>query len=210
MPASSKPTAVKDVSVRRGDRAAPEAEWTLPVTVVLDNLRSAFNVGNILRIADAVRAAGVVACGCTAAPPHPKLAKTARGCDETVPVRRADEAARELRDFQERGFRIYGVETTASARFVWDEEYRFPAVLVLGNEALGISAPALALCDAFVSLPAFGLKNSINVGNCAAVALYEVLRQWLVGRELSGLPGGAAAATRRAAAGGRREAMSHG
>ena len=71
-------------AIRTGDRpaAAAAAVARLPVRLVLDRLRSAHNVGNIFRLADAVGAEGIVTCGYTAAPPHPKLAKTARGCSE--------------------------------------------------------------------------------------------------------------------------------
>ena len=173
------PTATNRVRVREGDRPIPGTGFTLPVVLILDNLRSAFNVGNILRLADAVRAREVLACGYTAAPPHPKLAKTARGCDRTVTVRRFPDAAAALRECRDRGFRIYGVETVEGARIYWETRFVFPAALIFGNEALGISPEALALCDASVSLPALGIKNSINVANCAAAVMFEALRQRL-------------------------------
>ena len=64
----------------------------------------------------------------------------------------------------------------------WEANYDFPAAFVLGNEALGISADALSLCDGFVSLPAFGVKNSINVGNCGAVILFDCVRRFALER----------------------------
>ena len=167
------------VRIITGDRDAPPTAVSLPVTVVLDNLRSAFNVGNILRVADAVRVSGVVTCGYTASPPHPKLAKTARGCDTVVPCRPAPNTAAALGELRRQGCRIYGVETAATATVFWETSFVYPMALVFGNEALGLSEDTLSACDAFVALPAYGMKNSINVGNCAAVVLYEVLRQWL-------------------------------
>ena len=162
-----------------GDRpAAAVAGDKLPVVLVLDRLRSAFNVGNIFRLADAVGAEAVVTCGYTAAPPHPKLAKSARGCDAIVPTSRAESAAQAVAELQARGYTIYAVETAESATTVWETTFRFPAAFVLGNEALGVSGAALAPCDGIVRLPCRGVKNSVNVGNCAAVILYEALRQW--------------------------------
>ena len=165
--------------VERGDRPTPKTAECLPVTLVLDNLRSAFNVGNIFRLAEATRAEHIVTCGYTATPPHPKLAKTARGCDTSVPCSHQPTVRAALESLRERGYTVYGVETVSDAIPVWDVAFRFPAALLLGNEALGISEDGLELCDSFVKLPCLGTKNSINVGNCAGVVLYRALEQWL-------------------------------
>ncbi len=138
------------------------------IHIVLDRLRSAHNVGNIFRLADAVGAKEVVCCGYTAAPPHPKLVKTAMGADRTVPFRSFPTAA-------EAGFSAVAVETLENAQDAWAFEYPEKIALVFGNEALGISPEALELCEAAVSLPMFGTKISINVGNCAAVVLYMIV-----------------------------------
>jgi 23S rRNA (guanosine2251-2'-O)-methyltransferase len=161
------------------DRTLPPAAPPLPVTLVLDRLRSAFNVGNIFRLAEALRAERIVTCGYTATPPHPKLAKTARGCDLLVPCEHHASAGAAVQALRDAGYWVCAVETAVGAAAVWDVPFRFPAALVFGNEALGVSADALAHCHAVACLPALGVKNSINVGNCAAVVLYEAWRQWL-------------------------------
>lgn len=143
--------------------------------IVLDRLRSAHNVGNIFRLADAVGAKEVVCCGYTAAPPHPKLVKTAMGADKTVPFRSFPSAADALRELKAEGCKAVAVETLETACDAWKFDYPEKIALVLGNEALGISPDALELCDAAVSLPMFGTKVSINVGNCAAVVLYMIV-----------------------------------
>ncbi|MBO7741979.1 MAG: RNA methyltransferase [Victivallales bacterium] len=171
------------VEVRLGDRENPREEQNLPLVIVLDMLRSAHNTGNIFRLADAVRAREILACGYTPCPPHPKLAKTAMGCDEFVPCRHFDRIEEALAELRSQGYTIYGVDTVVGARCYWDAPLKFPAALVLGNEALGISREALEMCDGFIQLPAAGQKNSINVGNCAAVVLFEALRQY---RQLHG------------------------
>jgi len=171
-----------------GDRVSPRRNTPFPIVVVLDRLRSAFNVGNIFRLAEATRIERIITCGYTATPPHPKLAKTARGCDDVVMCEHRATAADAVRELHRQGYTIYGVETVAAAGPVWDVRFRFPAAFVLGNEALGISADALGLCDAFVSLPCFGAKNSVNVGNCAAAVLYAALAQ--LDRRLRGEAGG--------------------
>jgi len=167
-----------NVTVRQGDLQTPRETGLMPVALVLDRLRSAYNVGNLFRIAEATRTERIIACGYTAAPPHPKLTKTARGCDELVACETADNAETAIRTLKTQGFTIYGIETAEQAIPFWEAQIRFPAALVLGNEALGISPQALELCDAMLCLPALGAKNSINVGNCGAVILFECLRQW--------------------------------
>lgn len=165
------------VEMRLGDTEKPRGE-VLPLVVVLDTLRSAYNTGNIFRLADAVNARAIYACGYTPCPPHDKLAKTAMGCDETMPCVHFDTAEEAVKSLKSEGYTIYAVDTVVGAKCYWDAEIRFPAALVLGNEALGISSQALALCDGYIQLPACGRKNSINVGNCAGVVLFEALRQF--------------------------------
>lgn len=145
------------------------------IHIVLDRLRSAHNVGNIFRLADAVGANEIVCCGYTAAPPHPKLVKTAMGADKTVAFRSFPTAADALRELKAEGCKAVAVETLETACDAWKFDYPDKIALLLGNEALGISPDALELCDAAVSLPMFGTKVSINVGNCAAVVLYMIV-----------------------------------
>jgi len=169
------------VIVREGDVQRAVSGPPMPCVVVLDRLRSAFNVGNLFRLAEATRVTRILTCGYTATPPHPKLGKTARGCDGLVPCTHVGDVSAALRGLREDGTTIYGVETVEGASSVWETEFRFPMAIVLGNEALGISPEALELCDEFVELPCCGVKNSINVGNCAAVVLYAALQQWCGG-----------------------------
>lgn len=147
------------------------------IHIVLDKLRSAHNVGNIFRLADAVGAVEVICCGYTAAPPHPKLEKTAMGTDKTVPCRWFPDGASAVRKLKEEGCLCIAVDTVENAEDVWD--FSVPEqdlALVFGNEALGISPETLQLCEKAIQLPMFGGKSSINVGNCAAVILYLLVR----------------------------------
>lgn len=144
--------------------------------IVLDRLRSAHNTGNIFRLAEAVGAAEIIACGYTPAPPHPKLAKTAMGTDTMVPCRTFATSLEAVEQLRAEGFKqILAVESDPAAPAAWDCQYEFPLALVFGNEALGIMPETIAACDGVVALPMFGNKASINVGNCAAVVLYAVV-----------------------------------
>ena len=146
------------------------------ITIVLDNLRSAHNTGNIFRIADAVGAHEIIACGYTPYPPHPKLEKTAMGSDKYVKYRHFETSLEAVMALKSEEYEmILAVETGSKAICAWQKEYKFPLALVFGNEALGITQNTIDACDGIISLPMFGRKISINVGNCAAVVLYSVI-----------------------------------
>ena len=148
----------------------------MAVTLVLDRLRSAYNTGNIFRIAEAVGATEIIACGYTPAPPHPKLEKTAMGTDTMVPCRHFDTSLEAVEQLRIEGCsQILAVESMPDSTFAWEFEYKFPLALVLGNEALGVTEETLAACDATISLPMCGQKASINVGNCAAAVVYAIM-----------------------------------
>lgn len=157
--------------------SAAVSGWEM--TLVLDNLRSAHNVGNIFRIAEALNCR-IIACGYTPCPPHPVLAKTAMECDKLVPCSSADSAADAIRQLRTEGCRtVWALEHNAESVEIWDMDHCvMPAALVLGNEASGVSVEALALCDAVVDLPMLGNKASINVGNAAAAALYALYAKY--------------------------------
>ena len=147
------------------------------ITIVLDRLRSSFNTGNIFRLADAVGAKEVVCCGYTPTPPHPKLAKSAMGADRTVPFRKFGRTVDAVRELKSKGYCVLAVEVSDQSQHVWDYDCRFPLALVFGNEALGVDPEAGAECDGIVSLPMFGAKTSVNVGNCAAAVLYSIIEK---------------------------------
>ncbi|MCF6174328.1 MAG: hypothetical protein L3J71_01035 [Victivallaceae bacterium] len=147
-----------------------------PITLVLDRLRSAYNTGNIFRIAEAIGATEIIACGYTPAPPHPKLEKTAMGTDTMVPCRQFATSLEAVEQLRCEGFaQILAVESMPDSTLAWEFDYKFPLALVLGNEALGITEETIVACDATISLPMFGQKASINVGNCAAAVVYAII-----------------------------------
>ena len=166
---------MKRFSDHTPSRALPE--WRL--TLILDNLRSAHNVGNILRIAEGLQLE-VITCGYTPTPPHPVLAKTAMECDLLVPCRTATSAVEAIKLVRQEGCRmVLALEHTTNSIEVWDlPDIPMPLALVLGNEALGITPEAIGLCDRIVELPMLGAKASINVGNAAAAALYAIYAKY--------------------------------
>ena len=145
------------------------------LVIVLDRLRSAHNVGNIFRLAEALDAE-IIGCGATPMPPHPKVARTAMGTETRVPCRCVPEAADAVRLLRNEGVRTIlaaepggGTENEA-----WNCSCDFPLAVIFGNEALGVHPEALRMADGLVSLPMLGEKSSINVSNAAAAILYAL------------------------------------
>lgn len=160
-----------------------ERRQVFPLILILDNLRSAFNVGSLYRTADAAGCQAVLTCGIT---PHPngsgadKLAKSALGAELVLDTRHfgtTRDAIAYLRE-TEPDYQIFGMETTDQSQIYSAVEYGDKVALVLGNEVTGVDAEILSELDAIVEIPTFGTKNSLNVAACAPVVLYEIIRQW--------------------------------
>jgi 23S rRNA (guanosine2251-2'-O)-methyltransferase len=181
-----------------------EAEWvrhidtsdsrrTFPLVLVLDNVRSAANVGSIFRSADACGVLEIITIGIT---PHPhgngaeKLSKSALGAEQIVPCRHFATVVQAIEFLKNERpkLQLIGMETTE-----WSKNYasvKYPGVcdndpasapgvaLFLGNEVSGVDTEILPLLDQVVEIPMFGKKNSLNVAACAPVVMYEILRQW--------------------------------
>lgn len=149
----------------------------IPVYAILDNLRSAFNVGSIVRTADCALIEKVYFCGITAHPPHKKLEKTALGAMPYVPWVHTPTIREAIDDVKKIGARIVALELTSQSRMIWDYQFALPTALILGNEALGISQEILPFVDDIVEIPMFGYKNSLNVSVAFGIAVYEIQRQ---------------------------------
>jgi tRNA G18 (ribose-2'-O)-methylase SpoU len=159
---------------------SPEAFWAIPrfpVSVVLDNLRSAFNVGSIFRTADCTLVEKIYTCGITAHPPNAKLEKTALGTLPFVPWEYKRSAMEALTEVKSKNIRIVALETTNQSRTFWEYRFPLPVCLILGNEALGVSREVLEMADHIVEIPVLGYKNSINVAVAFGIAVYEIQRQ---------------------------------
>ena len=179
------PTRAKDYFVRHehGDDRVPLEEARraprVPVIAILDELRSAHNVGSAFRTADGVNIAELWLVGITPQPPHRHLAKTALGSVDSVPWRHFETVGEAIQTAREMGHQVLALEKTEGSVSLWEAELTFPLCLVAGNEAEGLSAQTMALCDGVVHLPMLGHKNSLNVSVAFGAAIYEVLRRYL-------------------------------
>ena len=148
--------------------------------MLLDNVRSMYNVGAFFRTADAVRLDRLMLCGITAFPPKKQITKTALGAEDTVPWEHHWDALDAARRLREAGFELAAIETSLHSVDLFDWRPRFPVCVVFGHETDGIRPELLALCDTHVRLPMLGRKHSLNVATAGGVVAYELLRKYRV------------------------------
>jgi rRNA methylases len=149
----------------------------LPVTVLLDDIRSLYNVGAFFRTADAVSLQKLILCGITGRPPHKGIAKTALGAEGTVAWESGD-AAGAIGKLRSAGYELAVIETSTHAVDLFDWRPQFPVCVVFGNEVDGVRPEVTALCDTHVRIPMLGLKHSLNVATAGGIVLYELLRKY--------------------------------
>jgi 23S rRNA (guanosine2251-2'-O)-methyltransferase len=157
----------------------------LPVSVLLDNVRSAYNVGAFFRTADAVAAEALLLAGITAHPPEPGIRKTALGAEETVRWEHSWDPRPLLDRLRAQNCQIAAIETTPHSVDVFDWRPAFPVCVVFGHEVDGIRPEVAARCDVHIRIPMLGRKHSLNVATAGGVVLFELLRKY---RALSGNP----------------------
>ncbi len=155
------------------------ASEKLPLTVVLDNVRSLNNIGSVFRTSDAFRVEHIALCGITATPPHREIHKTALGAEESVEWSYREDTVECVRALKEKGYRVYAVELAHDSLKLGTDTVATdkPVVLVLGNEIDGVQESVMELCDGFLEIPQSGTKHSLNVSCAAAIVIWEMFKQ---------------------------------
>ena len=160
------------------ESAASYAGLRLPVCLLLDNIRSMYNVGSFFRTADGAAVERLLLSGITARPPQRAISKTALGAELRVPWQSVAEAAEAVHGLRHNGYEIAAIETTVRAVDVFDWKPLFPVCVLFGHEVDGLSPALLDACDTHVRLPMLGLKHSLNVASAGAIVMYELLRKY--------------------------------
>jgi tRNA G18 (ribose-2'-O)-methylase SpoU len=150
----------------------------MPLTVVLDNVRSMHNVGSVLRTADAFRVEEVLLCGITGTPPHPEIHKTALGAEDSVTWRHVASTVDAVSELKQRGYVVLSVEQAEGSTMLHHFE---PAsacryAVVLGNEVKGVQQEVIDQSDGCLEIPQFGTKHSMNVSVTAGIVIYHFAR----------------------------------
>ena len=150
----------------------------LPVAVLLDNVRSMYNVGAFFRTMDAAACEKLYLCGITARPPKRAITKTALGSEENVAWEYHGDPLEVAQGLHLRNYEIAAIETTPQAVDLFDWRPRFPVCLLFGHEVDGLNPRLLESCDTHVRIPMLGRKYSLNVATAGGVVIYELLRKY--------------------------------
>jgi 23S rRNA (guanosine2251-2'-O)-methyltransferase len=149
----------------------------MPVVVVLENIRSAYNVGSVFRTADASLLEAIYICGYTAYPPHKEIKKTALGADETVHWKHFKNIDDAIDELKKDGYAIYAVEQAKNS--IQLNQFNQPnrnVAVIFGNEVTGVEQATIEQCDGCIEIPQLGMKHSLNVSVAAGVVLWELVR----------------------------------
>ncbi len=145
--------------------------------VLLDNIRSAWNVGSMLRSADGAGVRHVHLCGVSSPPDHPRVAKTALGAEKSLPWTFHPDGVAGARRLKEQGLRLWALEGGRRAVSLFESTADLPGpplLLVAGNELSGVDPGILDLCERVVCLPMQGVKGSLNVAVAFGIAVYHI------------------------------------
>ncbi|URA10493.1 TrmH family RNA methyltransferase [Thermospira aquatica] len=163
------------------DREDPLYRWES--VVILADIRSPFNVGSIIRTAEAFGWSEACLCGITPSVSNPRVAKTAMGTHEWIIIREFETVPQAIAYYKNHGYTIAALEVIPQSTPLWDTTLPEKTALIMGNEEFGIPEETLALVDQIVYIPLYGRKLSLNVANAFAITTAVLTRQWSLQRE---------------------------
>jgi 23S rRNA (guanosine2251-2'-O)-methyltransferase len=144
-----------------------------PISVILENIRSAYNVGSMFRTSACFNLEKVYLVGITATPPHPGVEKTALGATSIIPWEKWEATLPLVQKLKSEGYLILALELTNKSIPIQDlKEAENPIALIVGNEVDGVSQEALTLADKVIKIPLYGKKESLNVAVAFGIAVF--------------------------------------
>ena len=154
----------------------------MPLVVVLDHVRSLYNVGSVFRTSDAFLVKGICLCGITARPPHPEIHKTALGAEESVEWKYFERTQDAVKWLKEEGYTVLAIEqcegSTMLQDFLPDKDKKY--AVILGNEVKGVQQEVVDMCDGCIEIPQFGTKHSMNVSVTAGIIIWSIADRFLL------------------------------
>lgn len=147
-----------------------------PLVVVLDNVRSMYNVGSVLRTADGFRVMRVCLCGITGTPPHQEIHKTALGAEDSVEWQYFASTIECVAALRAEGFSIVAVEQVEGSCSLMDWDDTRPLAVIFGNEVKGVAQDVVDASDYCLEIPQYGTKHSFNVACTAAMVMWQYFK----------------------------------
>ncbi len=149
-----------------------------PVIVVLEKIRSAYNVGSVFRTADAFLIEAIYIIGYSAKPPHKEIKKTALGAEETVCWKHFETSATAIHELRKEGYKIFSIEQAENSLKLQAINFKpeEKIAIIFGNEVTGVDQSTILLSDGCIEIPQLGMKHSLNIATAAGVVLWELVR----------------------------------
>ena len=163
-----------------------KASDKMPLIVVLDDVRSMYNVGSVFRTADAFRVEAIYLCGITAQPPHPEIHKTALGAEDTVEWVHFADTLEAVQTLKQHGYYVFSIEqcegSTKLQTLQLDTMQPQPKgfAIVMGNEVKGVKQEVVDSSNGCLEIPQYGTKHSLNVSTTAGMVIWEFAKQLIV------------------------------
>lgn len=153
-----------------------------PLVVVLDNIRSANNVGSVFRTSDAFLIERIVLCGISSTPPNNEIHKTALGSEESVPWEYVKDTVEAVEKLKANGYKVFAIEQVEDSTKLqnFDYDYTQPLAVVFGNEVNGVLQSVVDICDGSIEIPQFGTKHSLNISVTCGIVLWDLSKKYLL------------------------------
>jgi tRNA G18 (ribose-2'-O)-methylase SpoU len=155
-----------------------KSQQKLPYVIILDQVRSALNVGSVFRTSDAFNVSRLYLCGITATPPQKEVLKTALGATESVEWEHRESTVELITELKNKGYKVYAIEQVRNSISLENfDAKKEPFAIVFGHEMDGVSQEVVDICDGAIEIPQSGIKHSINISVCAGAVCWEIYRQ---------------------------------
>jgi len=173
-----------EISANRNTLETLDTVNKLPVYVILNSIRSSYNVGSIFRTSDGAMIKKLFLCGYTPHPPKKEILKTALGATESVDWEYVEDAKVVIERLKSEGIKIGALEQTHNSRAHYSvDSSEFPIALIVGNEITGVSQELIDLCDFTIEIPQHGIKQSLNVAVAYGISIFELRKIYDFGSE---------------------------
>jgi len=149
----------------------------IPLVLVLDNIRSCYNIGSVFRTSDALLVNMIYLCGITATPPDKEIHKTALDAEKSVDWKYLEKTEDAMTELRSAGYKIFAVEQVKNSIPLTSFQPAEKTALVFGHEVKGIQQKIIDLCDGAIEIPQYGTKHSFNISVCAGIVLWDIFQK---------------------------------
>ena len=148
------------------------------ITIVLDNVRSALNVGSVFRTSDAFLIENIILCGITATPPNKDIRKAALGATDSVKWEYSENTSEAVKRLIEKEYYVVGVEQANKATMLNNFKLpNKPIAIIMGNEVNGVAQEVIDICNQVIEIPQFGTKHSLNISVTTGIVIWDLWKK---------------------------------